>query len=118
MHKAKKKIKIGVLRGGLSCEHKVSLKTGESVLANLSDKYEKYDIVINSDGQWYLNRIVSSPQAALASVDLIFNALHGNYGEDGKIQQLFTLAKVPYTGSKVMASALGMNKMLAREAFQ
>ena len=51
-------------------------------------------------------------------IDVIFNALHGEYGEDGKVQQLLEAFGVPYTGSGVMASALGMNKILARQAFK
>ena len=51
-------------------------------------------------------------------IDVVFNALHGEYGEDGKVQQLLESFGVPYTGSGIMASALGMNKILARQAFK
>ena len=51
-------------------------------------------------------------------IDVVFNALHGEYGEDGKVQQLLEAFGVPYTGSGAMASALGMNKILARQAFK
>ena len=52
------------------------------------------------------------------NIDVVFNALHGEYGEDGRIQQLLESYGVPYTGSGVLASAVGMNKVLARNAFK
>lgn len=110
-------IKVGVLRGGPSAEHKVSLKTGESVLSSLSEKYEGNDIFLSSEGDWFLNGKISHPEQVFRSVDVVFNALRGQFGEDGKVQQILETFKVPYTGSGVLASAIGMNKMLAREAF-
>jgi len=110
-------IKVGVIRGGLSDEHGVSMKTGESVLNNLSDKYDVHDIVLGKDGDWVFNRQFSSPDKIFSSVDVVFNALHGYHGEDGKIQHLLETFNVPYTGSGVLASALGMNKSLSRVSF-
>ena len=111
-------IRVGVLRGGPSLEHEVSLKTGESVLRNLPEKYSAKDIFISKDGEWHLDGRPVHHERIFRHIDVIFNALHGEYGEDGKVQQLLEAFGVPYTGSGVMASALGMNKILARRAFK
>ncbi len=110
-------IKVGVLRGGPSAEHTVSLKTGESVLSSLSEKYEGHDIFLSPQGNWFLDGKTSYPEQAFRSVDVVFNALHGQFGEDGKVQQILETFGIPYTGSGILASAIGMNKMLARETF-
>lgn len=118
MHGSKKfMIKVGVLRGGLSDESEISLKTGECVLSNLPDKYSGHDIILHKTGEWFLDGKFNFPERIFRSVDVVFNALHGYYGEDGKVQQLFETFQVPYTGSGVFASALGMNKILSRESF-
>ena len=111
-------IRVGVLRGGPSLEHEVSLKTGESVLRNLPAKYSAKDIFISKEGEWHLNGKPAHHDQIFRQIDVIFNALHGEYGEDGKVQQLLEAFGIPYTGSGVMASALGMNKILARQAFK
>lgn len=111
-------IRVGVLRGGPSLEHEVSLKTGESVLRNLPEYYSAKDIFISKEGEWHLDGKPAHQERIFRQVDVIFNALHGEYGEDGKVQQLLEVFGVPYTGSGVLASALGMNKILARQAFK
>jgi len=110
-------IKVGVLRGGLSDEFEVSLKTGECVLSNLPEKYFGHDIILHKTGEWFFDGKLNFPERIFWSVDVIFNALHGHYGEDGKVQQLFETFNIPYTGSSIFASALGMNKILSRESF-
>ena len=111
-------IRVGVLRGGPSLEHEVSLKTGESVLRNLPVKYSAKDIFISKEGEWHLDGKPAHHDRIFRQIDVVFNALHGEYGEDGKVQQLLEAFGIPYTGSGVMASALGMNKILARQAFK
>ena len=111
-------IRVGVLCGGPSLEHEVSLKTGESVLRNLPEKYSAKDIFINKEGEWHLDGKPAHHERIFRQIDVVFNALHGEYGEDGKVQQLLESFGVPYTGSGVLASALGMNKILARQAFK
>lgn len=111
-------IRVGVLRGGPSLEHEVSLKTGESVLMSLPKKYSAKDIFISKEGEWYLNGKLCHYDQIFRNVDVVFNALHGEYGEDGKVQQLLESYGVPYTGSGALASAVGMNKILARNAFK
>lgn len=99
-------------------EHEISLKTGKSILSNLPEQYSGKDIFISKEGDWHLDCRPSDPERIFRSVDVIFNALHGSYGEDGKAQQLLEHFGIPYTGSGVVASALGMNKVLAREEFK
>jgi len=106
------------MRGGISSEYEVSLKTGASVLSGLPDKYSASDILISKDGKWYLNGVHKSEDRIADNVDVIFNCLHGYYGEDGKVQHVLDSLSVPYTGSDVLASALGMNKALAKNRFK
>ncbi len=110
------RIVVGVLRGGPSSEYEVSLKTGASVLAELNkEKYEPRDIFISRDGMWHLYGTPVQPERALGGVDVVFNALHGDYGEDGKVQRLLDILALPYTGSNAFASALSFNKHDTRE---
>ncbi len=113
------KIKVGVLRGGPSGEHEVSLKTGENVLNFLpKKKYEGLDIVFKKDGQLSANNFPIKIQEIDQVADVVFNALHGQFGEDGEVQQILDRIKIPYTGSGCIASALAMNKVLSREFFK
>ena len=112
------RIRVGVVRGGVGHEYDVSLDTGGNVLRNISrDKYEPYDILITKDGTWHINGIPVSVERVGNTVDVVFNALHGEYGEDGKIQQTLHAFGIPYTGSTPFASAVGMNKALAKNYF-
>jgi len=113
------KIRVGVLRGGISPEYGVSLKTGGAVLKHLSkDKYYPVDLLITKDGTFHANgRLTDLPQIS-RKVDVVFNALHGEYGEDGKVQRLFEHFCIPFTGSMSLPSAIGMNKALSKEAFK
>ena len=115
-------IKVGVIRGGISGEYEVSLKTGSNVLAHLNSEvlnknYKAIDILIDKDGTWHISGKPVSLEDVFHSVDVVFNALHGDFGEDGKVQQMLDQWKIPYTGSGSFASALGYNKVLAKEQF-
>jgi D-alanine-D-alanine ligase len=111
-------VKVGVLRGGPSGEYEVSLKTGSSVLHNLPAHYEPVDILIDRDGIWHLKGEPVSPYTLNGKVDVIFNALHGKFGEDGEVQAILDTIKIPYTGSGRFASAIGMNKAHSKDFFQ
>lgn len=114
-----KKLKIGVLMGGPSSEHEVSLATGKNVLDNLDKhKYQPFEIKLSKKGQWFLNGRISNSQKTLRSCDLVFNALHGAFGEDGMVQALMEYYGVKYTGSGIAASALAMDKLRSREIFK
>jgi len=104
--------KIGVLMGGLSAEREVSLKTGEGVLAALQAR--GYDC-IGIDWQ----RGDSLPALlAEAGVEVVWNALHGPFGEDGAVQGLLTCMGIPGTGSGILASALAIDKVASKRLFE
>lgn len=111
-------LRIGVLRGGPSLEYDVSLKSGANVLKNLLETHVPLDIFISKDGKWHVNGLERAPERILKNVDVIFNALHGAFGEDGQVQELLNRHGVAYTGSGRMESALAMNKWLTKELAQ
>lgn len=105
------------MRGGPSNEYEVSLKTGASVLAALDkEKYEARDIFISRGGEWHLHGVPMHPERALRGTDAAFNAMHGEFGEDGAVQRLLDGLAIPYTGSGAHASAVAFNKHRTREA--
>jgi len=98
---------IGVLMGGLSSEREVSLRSGRNCLsALLSLGYKAIPLDVGRDVAKHLVE---------ARVEIAFLALHGRYGEDGTIQGLLEIMGIPYTGSGVLASAVGMNKLAAKK---
>lgn len=107
---------VAVLRGGPSEEYEISMKTGAGVLTALADsKYHVKDITITKGGVWLLNGYEKRPEDALFDVDVVFIALHGAYGEDGTVQRTLERLRIPYTGSAPYASAIAMNKRIAKE---
>jgi len=112
------KIRVGVMRGGLGSEYHVSLRTGGNVLASLPrDLYEVHDILITNAGEWHIDGVPTTPLKLMQQVDVIFNALHGEFGEDGKVQRILEHFNMPYTGSTAVPSAIGMNKELSKKYF-
>lgn len=113
------KLRIGVLRGGPSNEYEVSLNSGATVLSALRDKFEhKYqprDIFIDRKGVWHIDGVVVNPETMSSKIDVAFNALHGSYGEDGKVQAFLETHGIPFTGSGSLGSAVGMNKILTKK---
>ncbi|HDH31409.1 MAG TPA: D-alanine--D-alanine ligase [Candidatus Wolfebacteria bacterium] len=115
----KKKLKIGVLMGGPSAEHDISLKTGEMIIKNLNkDKYFIFPCVISKKEIWLENGKKIPAKKFLKKVDLIFNAMHGEFGEDGVIQKLLEQYKIAYTGSGPKSSRLAMDKIASRKLFK
>jgi D-alanine-D-alanine ligase len=110
------KTRVAVLRGGPSSEYEVSLKTGETVLKNLPSKYEGLDVFISKDGRWHVHGIEKKPADALKHVDVAFVALHGQFGEDGKVQRILEHLGIPFTGSESLPSAVAMNKHMTKNA--
>lgn len=115
----RKKLNIAVLMGGKSSEYEISLDTGQNVLEYLdSKKYRVTSIIITKKGDWLVGGRKKPIYQALRHIDVVFNAMHGEFGEDGKIQGLLECHGVPYTGSGVLASALGMDKPRSYELFK
>jgi D-alanine-D-alanine ligase len=105
-----KKKKIGVLVGGMSSEREVSLASGAAILKALQGKgYDAVAIDVGRDVAEQLHR---------AQIEIAFNGLHGKFGEDGAIQGLLEVLGIPYTGSGVLASAMGMDKIVSKAVFR
>ena len=102
--------RIGVLLGGLSSEREVSLASGNAILKALRDK--GYDAIAIDVGRDVAERIHQ------AGIGVAFNGLHGKYGEDGAIQGLLEVLGIPCTGSGVLASAMGMDKIVSKTVFR
>ncbi|MDO5779635.1 MAG: D-alanine--D-alanine ligase [Clostridium sp.] len=100
-------MKVGVIMGGISSEREISLQSGEQVLLNLNkDKYEEIiPIIIDSKSE-----VVEK----IKGIDFAFLALHGKFGEDGTIQGLLETMGMPYSGCRVLPSAICMNKGLTK----
>ncbi|MSR81672.1 MAG: D-alanine--D-alanine ligase [Candidatus Latescibacteria bacterium] len=141
-----KKIRVGLLFGGRSCEHEVSVRSARSVLEAIDrNKYELTMIGISKRGHWLmagdalavlqagvveeqgLLPVVLEQGGALMArqggaldqqLDVIFPLLHGPFGEDGTVQGLLELAGIPYVGSGVVGSAVGMDKEMTKRAFR
>ncbi len=116
-------IRVGVLRGGVSNEYEMSLKVGQHILnmlnmEPLSKKYKGVDVLVDREGTWHIDGIPETPESALRKVDVVFSALRGEYGEDGKLQQLLELFAKPFVGSKAYSSAMAQNKKIAKDHFK
>ena len=147
------KIRLGVLFGGQSAEHEVSIRSAKSILEHLD--YNKYDVVpigIDKKGSWHFLRtkpclialknnflptfkkndphfplllqkfsvkeFFFSPCILKRSLDVIFPALHGPFGEDGTVQGLIELANLPYVGPDHLSSSICMDKGIMKEIFK
>lgn len=139
------KLTVGLVYGGKSGEHEVSLQTAFAVMNSFDyDKYEIIPFYISKQGLWKVGEKLSAPysqveQLKLAeatedmgtalnvvfsglsgadqTVDVMFPLLHGTYGEDGTIQGLFEMANIPYIGAGVLASSAGMDKVVMKKLF-
>lgn len=108
--------RVAVLRGGASREYEVSMKTGAAVLRSLAKlQYPAKDIVITRNDEWLDGGKVRTPELTLTGIDVVFIALHGEHGEDGRVQRFLTHHCMPYTGSRALASATALNKSLTKE---
>jgi D-alanine-D-alanine ligase len=142
----KKRLRVGVLFGGRSGEHEVSLASAASVMRGLDpDKYEAVPIGITKDGHWLIGEgavkmlpevlkggrrvmLAADPtEAALVPLDrgagaqrldVIFPVMHGTFGEDGTIQGMLELAGLPFVGAGVLGSAVGMDKDVSKRLCQ
>jgi D-alanine-D-alanine ligase len=108
--------RIGILRGGVSPEYDISLKTGANVQRALHDAgLEAVDMLLDKEGMLHIRGIPTDLEHAKGEVDLVWNALHGNFAEDGQIQQLLDEYGIPYTGSTSDVAQLAFDKQKAKE---
>jgi len=110
--------KIIVLRGGPSSEYEVSMKTGRAVIDELSKKHEILDVVIDKQGKWISRGREVRPEIICQNCDLVFNALHGEFGEDGQVQKILETTGVCFTGPQKLAAALSMNKAQTKDIYK
>jgi D-alanine-D-alanine ligase len=142
----KKRLRVGILFGGRSGEHEVSLASAASVIRGLDpEKYEAVPIGITKEGHWLvgsaaqkmLPEVLKGGQRVMMTadptdaalipldrsgggqrIDVVFPVMHGTYGEDGTIQGLLDLAGLPFVGAGVLGSAIGMDKDVAKRLLQ
>lgn len=140
------KKKIGLLYGGKSAEHEVSLSTALAVIKAINfEKYEVHPIYITLDGEWRKGPQLSEPLESVEQLqvdgdshsganniakfivdeegdqikfDVIFPLLHGTNGEDGTVQGLLEVLNLPYVGNGVLASSAGMDKVVMKQLFE
>ena len=106
---------VGVLRGGPSREHEVSLKSGAAILAALpEERFVARDIYIDKNGAWHERGRPTTPERVLRQIDVALIGLHGEYGEDGEVQKLLERFGVPYAGADSFGSYLAMHKLMAK----
>jgi D-alanine-D-alanine ligase len=137
-------VRVMVVFGGRSGEHEVSLASARAIIEALSGRHEVVPVGITREGRWISSddpmrelesrskgitdgsetplsgppaRTEEKLPATLGSVDVVFPVLHGPYGEDGTIQGMLELAGIPYVGSGVLASAVGMDKLTMKKIF-
>ena len=142
----KKRLRVGVLFGGRSGEHEVSLASAASVIRGLDpDKYEAVPIGITKEGHWLIGgaaqkmlpEVLKAGQRVMMAadptdaalipldrsgggqrLDVVFPVMHGTFGEDGTIQGLLDLAALPFVGAGVLGSAIGMDKDVSKRLLQ
>ena len=146
MSNEKKRLRVGILFGGRSGEHEVSLASAASVIRGLDpDKYEAVPIGITKEGHWLvgagaqkmLPEVLKGGQRVMMTadptdaalvrldgsgggqrIDVVFPVMHGTFGEDGTIQGLLDLAGLPFVGAGVLGSAIAMDKDVAKRLLQ
>ncbi|KAA0948428.1 D-alanine--D-alanine ligase [Sporosarcina sp. ANT_H38] len=136
------KKKLGLVYGGKSAEHEVSLSTARAVTQAIDfEKYEVVPVYITYDGEWRKGKSLESPAKTIeelrlegngaskpdsihdflsggtGDLDVVFPLLHGTNGEDGTVQGLFEVMNVPYVGNGVLASSAGMDKVVMKQLF-
>jgi D-alanine-D-alanine ligase len=138
------RLRLGVIFGGQSGEHEVSVVSAQHVMAAARDRFDVVPVGVTTTGAWLsaeetqrqLDRpdgpfqkrlelpgaegLLSRPEAltGLRAIDVAFPLIHGTLGEDGTLQGLLELAGVPYVGAGVAASAIGMDKALMKRIFR
>lgn len=132
------KVKLAEEFAVMSNEHDVTIFNGTSVIKNLDkEKYDIFPIYVDLSGKWYKYtkpiseievlkvgdslteiELIENPMEYLKNMDVVFPVLHGLYGEDGTVQGLLELLKIPYVGCRVLASSVCMDKVYAKIVFE
>lgn len=114
------KIKLGLIYGGMSTEHEVSISSYESIIKNIDkDKYEITSFYISKDGTWFTDgKRTKEVFNSLKEMDCVFPILHGKNGEDGSIAGMLEIIGVSYVGCKTLSSAICMDKVITKKLLE
>lgn len=114
------KIKLGLIYGGVSTEHEVSISSYESIVNNIDkDKYEITSFYISKDGTWFTDgKRTKDVFNSLKEMDCVFPILHGKNGEDGNIAGMLEIIGVSYVGCKTLSSAICMDKVITKKLLE
>lgn len=107
------KTNLGIIFGGTSTEHEVSVKSGQAIVKHINrEKYNVFPIYIDKNGDWYEyeKHEIKNIVEYLKGLDVVFPILHGKYGEDGSIQGMLEMLGIKYIGNKLLASSIAMDK--------
>ena len=115
---------LGIIYGGISTEHDVSVMSAKSVIENIDkEKYKIHELYINKYGKWFEVKNGEKEEVynllwTLKELDVVFPVLHGRGGEDGTIQGMLEMLQIPYIGCGVLASSIGMDKAYTKILFE
>lgn len=114
------KIKLGLIYGGVSTEHEVSISSYESIVNNINkDKYDITSFYISKDGTWFTDgKRTKDVFNSLKEMDCVFPILHGKNGEDGNIAGMLEIIGVSYVGCKTLSSAICMDKVITKKLLE
>lgn len=114
------KIKLGLIYGGVSTEHEVSISSYESIVNNINkDKYDITSFYISKDGTWFTDgKRTKDVFNSLKEMDCVFPILHGKNGEDGSIAGMLEIIGVSYVGCKTLSSAICMDKVITKKLLE
>lgn len=114
------KIKLGLIYGGMSTEHEVSISSYESIIKNIDkDKYEITSFYISKDGTWFTDgKRTKDVFNSLKEMDCVFPILHGKNGEDGNIAGMLEIIGVSYVGCKTLSSVICMDKVITKKLLE
>lgn len=114
------KIKLGLIYGGVSTEHEVSISSYESIVNNINkDKYEITSFYISKDGTWFTDgKRTKDVFNSLKKMNCVFPILHGKNGEDGNIAGMLEIIGVSYVGCKTLSSAICMDKVITKKLLE
>lgn len=114
------KIKLGLIYGGVSTEHEVSISSYESIVNNINkDKYDITSFYISKDGTWFTDgKRTKDVFNSLKEMDFVFPILHGKNGEDGSVAGMLEIIGVSYVGCKTLSSAICMDKVITKKLLE
>jgi len=113
------KLNVAIIRGGIGHEYDISLQSGARVLSAIDrKKYQPIDVLVDKDGVWHADGTPLDPSNLKHIADVVFNLLHGPYGEDGLMSQFLEDEGISYIGSSALGSRMAFNKEISKDKFR